>query len=259
MVLSLCILHIFLVLNIAYVSQQYLKYLLRKYLITLNYLEEAIATFAYSSCVFEIGVINSECGVIVALCAGFLILLGKNGKFLFQGRAANPCGLMYDLLQSLKLKDFLMLTLMQLSGAFLSYFYISLMWKLTQSSQHFQQLEYSWKLELKTGIVFSVLKEFFATFICNFVDLVTRQENMKSVNPVINTATSVLVSYLLADSTGIWMNPTLASVHLFQFRKKLLQNIIVFWFAPIFGTIFAYNLAIYVLNTVVKHRIKKEL
>jgi hypothetical protein len=239
MAVMFCILHIILVLSIGYLFKRALEKLTDPEI--RNYLNEMVSTYELSTFVFELGVFGRVYGFNAALLAAFCLLVGKNYKVLFQGRTANPCGLVEYLFTRSRRRYVLTLWFMQILGAYLSYFYISLIWKLSQSYHHLQRLEYGWNPQLKVGVFFGFIIEFSATFLCHFVDYTTRKKRYDSINPLLTPAICVTVAYLFAETTGVWMNPALATAHLFQLRKNLVENIFVFWLAPIVGAALAYQ------------------
>lgn len=244
--LVLCILDITLVLSIGYLFQRVLQKLTDRNL--RDYLTELISTCEYSTCVFELGVFDRMYGFNSALLAAFCVLVVKNYNILFRGRAINPCGAVEYLFTSSRRRYVLKLWLTQVSGAFLSYFYVMLIWRLSQSYHHLQHLHHDENPPLKIGIILAFIIEFSATFSCNFVEYATRKNGYDFVNSCLNAATCVTAAYLLAGTTRVWMNPALATAHLFQLEVNLLQNILVYWLAPIAGASLAYQCRNYIVN-----------
>ena len=246
MALVSCILHIILVLSIGYLVKRVVKKFFDSEI--RNYLNEMISTYELSASVFELGVFGRVYRFNAALFAAFFLLVGKNYKVLFEGRSANPCGHVEYLFIS-PTRDVLMVWFMQLCGAYLSYFYISLIWNLSQSYHHLEYMEYGWNPQLKVGIIFGFIIEFSATFLCQLIDYATRPKRYVSMNPSFNAVSCVAVAYIFAETTGVWMNPALATAHVFQLRNNLLQNIFIYWLAPIAGATIAYQCNNVVNNT----------
>lgn len=256
MALVFCILHILLALGVGYLSKRVLGKLTDSHIG--NYLNEIVSTCEYSTFVFELGVFGRVYGLNASLLAAFCLLVVKNYRLLFQGRTVNPCGLVEYLFTNSKMKYVMKLWSMQLLGAYFSYFYISLIWKLSQSYYHLEYLKYVWDPQQKVGIIVGFTIELSGTFFCYFVDHVTRKKEYNSINPSLSAASCVVVAYVFVETTGVWMNPALATAHVFQRRNNLFENILVYWLAPIMGATLAYQCNT-VLNNVIQRRVRKEL
>ena len=256
MALLFCILHIILALSVGYLCKHVLEKLTGPQIG--NYLNETVSTCEYSTLVFELGVFGRVYGLNAVSLAAFCLLVAKNYRLLFQGRTVNPCGLVEYLFTSSTMRYAIKLWSTQFLGAYFSYLYISLIWKLSQSYYHLEYLEYGWNPHKKVGIILGFIIEFSATFLCTFLDQVTRKKEYNSINPSLNAASCVVVAYLFVETTGVWMNPALATAHVFQLKKNLFENIFVYWLAPIMGATLAYQCN-NVLNDVhIQYRVRKE-
>ena len=233
------ILHIILALSIGYVFKRVVRKLTDLHIC--NYLNEMVSTYEFSTFVFELAVFGRVYGFNTALLAVFCLLVAKNYKLLFQGRTVNPCGSIEHLFTSSRRRYVLMLWVMQLLGAYFSYFYVVSIWQLSQSYHHLQHLKYGWNPQPKVGLGVGFIIEFSATFLCHLIECATRKNGYESMNPTLSAVTCVAVTYLFAETTGVWMNPALATVHLFQLENTLGQNILVFWLAPLLAASLAYQ------------------
>lgn len=225
-----------------------------------DFIDEMISTFELSACIFELGVIGRVYGVTVALFCAFCLLVAKNYNLIFQGRPANPCGYVeYALHTSTPRRQLLLLWLFQLCGALFAYPYVSIVWTLTQSSFHLDHLENGFQPELKVGVFSGFMIELFATFFSTLADFVTRPKPYDSINPWIRALTCVGIGYLMAETTGVWMNPALATAHSFQFKNDfLLEHVFVYWLGPISGAALAFLCNTVVDNMTVKKGIHEK-
>ena len=256
MALLFCILHIILALSVGYLFKRILGKLTDPHIG--NYLNEIVSTCEYSTFVFELGVFGRVYGLNASLLAAFCLLVAKNYKLLFQGRTVNPCGLVEFPFTSSRIRHVIQLWSMQFLGAYFSYFYLSLIWKLSQSYYHLEYLKYVWNPQAKVGIIVGFIIEFSGTFLCYFVDYVTRKKKYNTINPSLSAASCVVVGYVFVETTGVWMNPALATAHVFELGNNLFENIFVYWLAPIMGATLAYQCN-NALNDVIQHKVRKEL
>ena len=207
------------------------------------YANELISTFQLSVCVFEISVIGRFYNVWIALCCSFCLLTLKNAEYIFEGAFANPCGLMEDFVykKGYWIADNVTKIVFQLVGALLSFPFIQMLWKSTWSDLHHQQVKKGLRSTLEVSLLYGVSIEILATFVTAISDFLSRG-GLKKFNPVIRSSLCVLVSYFLAETTGTWMNPALATAHTFAFctRKEVIsEHLFVFWLGPIIGTLAA--------------------
>lgn len=239
MALIFVLLHITLVLSVGYILKRFLRN--RRHAETSNYLNEMISTFEFSTCVFEVNAFGRVYGFNAALLATFCLLICKNYKVLFEGRTLNPCGQVEYFLKGYRKTCVLIMWLMQTLGACVSYLYISWIWKVSQNDYHLQQLEYRWNPRQTIGIIFGFMIEFLATFVCSFAEYATCKNGYEKINRTLSAATCIIVAYLFAETTDVWMNPAIATAHGFKLRTNLLENIFIFWLAPIVGAFLAYQ------------------
>lgn len=226
------------------------------------YANELISTFQLSVCVFEISVIGRFYSVWIALFCSFCLLTLKNAEYIFEGAFANPCGLLEDLVykKGYWVADNIAKIVFQIVGALLSFPFIQMLWKSTWSDFHHQQVKKGLRSTLEVSLLYGFSIEILATFVTAISDFMSRG-TLKKYNPIIRSAMCVLVSYLLAETTGTWMNPALATAHTFVFctRKEVIsEHLFVFWLGPIIATLAAIEVNTILLKPDVKRK-KKSL
>lgn len=228
-----------------YLVGEFLRVLLRRILPKTCYIyaNELISTFQLSVCVFEISVIGRFYNVWIALCGSFCLLSLKNAEYIFEGAFANPCGLLEDFVykKGYWVVDNVTKIVFQLVGALVSFPFIQMLWKSTWSDLHHQQVRKGLRSTLEVSLLYGIWIEILATFVTAISDFLSRGR-LKKYNPVIRSASCVFLSYILAETTGTWMNPALATAHTFVFcsRKEVIsEHLFVFWLGPIIGTLAA--------------------
>lgn len=228
-----------------YLVGEFLRVLLRRILPKTCYIyaNELISTFQLSVCVFEISVIGRFYNVWIALCCSFCLLSLKNAEYIFEGAFANPCGLLEDFVykKGYWVVDNVTKIVFQLVGALVSFPFIQMLWKSTWSDLHHQQVRKGLRSTLEVSLLYGISIEILATFVTAISDFLSRGL-LKKYNPVIRSASCVFLSYILAETTGTWMNPALATTHTFVFcsRKAVIsEHLFVFWLGPIIGTLAA--------------------
>ncbi|EDO35733.1 predicted protein [Nematostella vectensis] len=212
-----------------------------------KYASELISSFQFSACIFELVVIGRFYSPYVGIACSFILLFLKNSEYIFDGSAANPCGLLEGVVCKLKkpwFLNFVLTVLFQFSGALLSFPVMRFMWQKTNSEMHFKQLNSELGTTLQVPIIIGFAIEVFTTFVVTMVDFVTRGE-MRRFNPILRSTTCIAVCYALTGTTGVWMNPVFATVHTFLFttgKELLLEHLFVFWVGPILGTLVAIGI-----------------
>jgi len=231
-----------------YLVGEFLRVILRRVLpkTYYTYANELISTFQLSVCVFEISVIGRFYNVWIALGCSFCLLSLKKSEYIFEGAFANPCGLLEDFVykKGYWVADNVAKIVFQLVGALLSFPFIQVLWKSTWSDLHHQQMRKGLRSTLEVSLLYGISIEILATFATALSDFLSRG-GLKKFNPVIRSALCVLLSYILAETTGTWMNPALATAHTFVFctRKEVMsEHLFVFWLGPIIGTLAAIGL-----------------
>ena len=204
-----------------------------------------ISSFQLSACVFEIGVIGNFYNKWISLLCSFLLLTLKNMEYVFDCAPANPCGLLENVVRKKTtvalLADFGTRSLVQLLGALLGYPFVQTLWRHTASEIHTQQLEKGLFSTLEVSLLFGFCVEVGATFIATMSDYLSRG-SLRRLNPVIRSAVVILLCLGLNRTTGTWMNPALATAHVFAFSSSsemLLEHLTVFWVGPMLGTLLA--------------------
>ena len=227
---------------------EFLRVVLRRVLSKTHYTyaNELISTFQLSVCVFEISVIGRFYSVWIALFCSFWLLALKNVEYIFEGAFANPCGLLEDLVykNGYWVADNIAKIVFQVIGGLLSFPFIQMLWKSTWSEFHYQQVKKGLRSTLEVSLLYGFSIEIMATFVTAICDFLSRGA-LKKYNPVIRSASCVLASYFLAETTGTWMNPALATAHTFVFctRKEVIsEHLFVFWLGPIIGTLAAIEI-----------------
>ena len=120
----------------------------------------------------------------------------------------------------------------------MSFPFIQMLWKSTWSELHYQQVRKGLRSTLEVSLLYGISIEILATFVTAISDFLSRG-GLKKYNPVIRSASCVFLCYILAETTGTWMNPALATAHTFVFctRKEVIsEHLFVFWLGPIIGT-----------------------
>ena len=212
-----------------------------------TYAKELISTFQLSVCVFEISVIGRFYSVWIALSCSFVLLTLKNAEYIFEGAQANPCGILEDVVdkKAYWVKDNVAKVTFQVVGGFLSFPFIQFLWQSTWSDFHYQQVKKGLRSTLEVSLLYGFTIEILATFVTTMSDFLSRRHALRKFNAVIRAACTVLVCYLLAETTGTWMNPALATAQTFVFctRKEVIyEHLFVFWLGPIIGTLAAIQL-----------------
>lgn len=248
-----------------YVVGELLRFVLRRLLPKLYYpyANEIISTFQLSVCVFEISVIGRFYNVWIALGCSFLLLTLKNAEYIFEGALANPCGLLEGLVykKGYWVADNVAKIAFQLIGALLSFPFIQmLLWQSTWSGLHYQQVRKGLRSTLEVSLLFGISIEILATFVTAMSDFLSR-DGLKKYNPIIRSGLCVVVCYFLAETTGTWMNPALATAHTFVFctrKEVILEHLFVFWLGPMIGTLSAIEVNTRLLKPDAKRK-KKSL
>lgn len=206
-----------------------------------------ISSFQLSACVFEISVIGNFYNGWVAVSCSFILLTLKNMEYIFDGAAANPCGLLERVVKqktsAALLTDFLAKSISQLLGAMLSFPFIQTLWQYTSSEFHSNQLSKELLSTLEVSLFVGFGVEVGATFLSTMSDFVSRG-NLQRYNPVIRSTACIVVCLMLGRTTGTWMNPALATVHIFMFspsKELLMEHVFVFWVGPMLGTLIAIS------------------
>ena len=208
-----------------------------------TYPSELISAFQLSACVFEISVIGKFYSGWIALSCSFCLLTLKNAEYLFPGTLANPCGLLESIVEKKGpwVADSVAKILFQLVGALLSFPFIQALWKSTWSELHFKQVKNGLRSTLEVSLLLGFSIEILATFVTSMSDFLSRGI-LKKYNPVIRSAVCVVVCYCLAETTGTWMNPALATAQTFVFcstKEVITEHLFVFWVGPFVGTLAA--------------------
>ena len=211
-----------------------------------TYANELISTFQLSVCVFEISVIGKFYSVWIALSCSFVLLALKNAEYIFEGALANPCGILEDVVyeKAYWVKHNVAKITFQVVGGFLSFPFIHFLWQSTGSDFHYHQVKRGLRSTLEVSLLYGFSIEILATFVTTMSDFLSRH-SLRKFNAVIRAACIVLVGYLLAETTGTWMNPALATAQTFVFctRKEVIyEHLFVFWLGPIIGTLAAIKL-----------------
>ena len=250
--------------SVGFLVGEFLRVVLRRLLpkTYFTYANELISTFQLSVCVFEISVIGRFYSVWIALFFSFCLLSLKNAEYIFEGAFANPCGLLEELVykKGYWMADNVVKIVFQLLGALLSFPFIQMLWKSTWSDFHYQQVKKGLRSTLEVSLLYGFSIEILATFVTAMSDFLSRG-GLKKYNPVIRSALCVLLSYFLAETTGTWMNPALATAHTFVFctRKEVIsEHLFVFWLGPIIATLAAIEVNSLLLKPDVKRK-KKNL
>lgn len=222
-----------------------------------TYANELISTFQLSVCVFEISVIGRFYSVWIALSCSFVLLALKNAEYIFEGALANPCGILEDVVykKAYWVKHNVAKVTFQVIGGFLSFPFIQFLWQSTWSDFHYQQVKKGLRSTLEVSLLYGFTIEILATFVTAMSDFLSRH-TLRKFNAVIRAACTVLVCYILAETTGTWMNPALATAQTFVFctRKEVIyEHLFVFWLGPIIGTLAAIQ-----LNTLLLRRATAE-
>ena len=226
------------------------------------YANELISTFQLSVCVFEISVIGRFYNPWIALCCSFVLLSLKNAEYVFEGALANPCGLLEDLVykKGYWVADNVAKIVFQVLGALLSFPFIQMLWLSTWSELHYQQVKRGLRSTLDVSLLFGFSIEILATFVTTMSDFLSRG-GLKRFNPVIRSGICVLVCFFLAETTGTWMNPALATAQTFVFcsRKEVItEHLFVFWLGPIIGTLAGIEVNTLLLKPKVNAKGKKK-
>lgn len=208
------------------------------------YANELISTFQLSVCVFEISVIGKFYSSWIALSCTFVLLALKHAEFIFEGAFANPCGMLEDIVykKAYLVKENIAKVIFQLIGGLLSFPFIQFLWQSTWSEFHFQQVKKGLRSTLEVSLLYGISIEIMATFVTAMSDFMSRGHALKKFNSVIRAASAVVVSYALAETTGTWMNPALATAQTFVYctRKEVIsEHLFVFWLGPVIGTMAA--------------------
>lgn len=212
-----------------------------------TYANELISTFQLSVCVFEISVIGRFYNVWIALSCSFVLLALKNAEYIFEGAQANPCAILEDILYKKAhwVKDHVAKITFQVIGGLLSFPFIQFLWQSTWSDYHYQQVKRGLRSSLEVSLLYGFSIEILATFVTVMSDFLSRGQSLMKFNAVIRAACTVLVCYLLAETTGTWMNPALATAQTFVFCKRkevISEHLFVFWLGPILGTLAAIQM-----------------
>ena len=235
-----------------FVLGEIIRIVLRKILTArqLHYARELISSFELSAVLFEIVVLGKFYNFWVGVCCSFLLLTLKNMMFILDGALANPCGLLEDIYHKPKKVTVLSLAskvVLQVAGAMVAYPFVRKLWQSTSSELHSIHLQngiYS-TLEISIAAGFSI--EALATFLTTMSDLLSRGHAIVRYNPIIRSSFCVFLCNTLTRTTGLWMNPALATAHTFfaahQYGSiELSEHFIVYWLGPIVGTVLAYEM-----------------
>ena len=211
------------------------------------YAKEMISTFQLSVCVFEIAVVGRFYSVWVGLSCSFVLLALKNAEFIFEGALANPCGILEDVVykQAYFVKDNVAKITCQVVGGLLSFPFIQLLWQSSWSDFHDKQVKRGLRSTLEVSLLYGFVIEILGTFVTTMSDFLSRGQALKKFNAVIRAASIVVVCYFLSETTGVWMNPALATAQTFVFctRKEVIyEHLFVFWLGPTLGTLAAIQM-----------------
>lgn len=211
------------------------------------YCNELISTFQLSVCVFEISVIGKFYNKWIALSCSFVLLALKNAEYIFEGAFANPCGMLEDIVykKAYWVRDNVAKIGFQLIGGLLSFPFIQFLWQSTWSEFHYQQVKKGLRSTLEVSLLYGFSIEIIATFVSQMSDFLSRGHVLKKFNSVIRAASCVILCYFLAETTGTWMNPALATAQTFVYCKRkevISEHLFVFWLGPMLGTLAAIGL-----------------
>lgn len=234
-----------------FVVGEIIRIILRRTLTTkqLDYARELISSFELSAIVFEIVVLGKFYSLWVGILCSFLLLTFKNMVFILDGAFSNPCGLFEDIYYKPKqvtLSSLATKIMLQVVGAMMAYPFVRKMWQSTSSELHSLHLQkgISPSLEMSVGAGFAL--EAVATFLTSMSDLLSRGQ-LRRYNPIIRSSFCVFLCNTLTRTTGLWMNPALATAHTFfavysNSSINLTEHLIVYWLGPIIGTFVAYEM-----------------
>ena len=236
---------------LVFVLGEIFRIILRRILPTkqLHFARELISSFELSSVIFEIIVLGKFYNFWVGILCSFLLLTFKNMLFILDGALANPCGLFEDIYFKPKKVTILSVTtkiMLQVVGAMLAYPFVRKMWQSSNSELHSRHLQNGISPTLEISVVAGCAIEAVATFLTTMSDFLTRG-NLIKYNPIIRSSFCVLLCNSLASTTGLWMNPALATAHTFfavysNSSIDLSEHLFVYWLGPIIGTFGAYEM-----------------
>ena len=212
-----------------------------------TYAKEIISTFQLSFCVFEISVVGRFYSVWVGLGCSFVLLALKNAELIFEGALANPCAILEDVVykEAYFVKNNVAKIACQVIGGLLSFPFIQLLWQSSWSELHDQQVRRGLRSTLEVSLLYGFFIEIFGTFVTTMSDFASRGKALRKFNAVIRAACIVVVCYLLSETTGVWMNPALATAQTFVFcsrKEGIYEHLIVFWVGPTIGTLAAIQM-----------------
>lgn len=208
------------------------------------YAKELISTFQLSVCAFEISVVGRFYSAWVGLSCSFVLLTLKNSELILEGALANPCAI-WEYVVDKKgyfIRDNVAKIACQVIGGLLSFPFTQVIWQAKWSDLHEKQVERGLQSTLEVSLMYGFLIELVGTFITTMCDFLSRGPALKKFNAVIRAASVVVVCYLLAETTGVWMNPALATAQTFVFctrQEAIHEHLFVFWLGPTIGTLTA--------------------
>ena len=208
------------------------------------YAKELISTFQLSVCAFEIGVIGRFHSTWLGLSCSFVLLTLKNAEFIFEGALANPCAIWEDVIykKAYFVRDNVAKIACQVIGGLLSFPFTQVLWQAKWSDFHEKQVERGLQSTLEVSLMYGFFIEIIGTFITTMCDFLSRGPALRKFNAVIRAVSVVVVCYLLAKTTGVWMNPALATAQTFVFctrQEAIHEHLFVFWLGPTIGTLSA--------------------
>lgn len=208
------------------------------------YAKELISTFELSVCAFEINVVGRFYSAWLGLSCSFVLLTLKNTELILEGALANPCAIWESVIdkKGYFTRENVAKITCQVIGGILSFPFTQLIWQAKWSDFHEKQVERGLQSTLEVSLMYGFLIETLGTFITTMCDFLSRGPALKNFNAVIRAASIVVVCYLLAETTGVWMNPALATAQTFVFctrQEAIHEHLFVFWLGPTIGTLTA--------------------
>lgn len=209
------------------------------------YAKELISTFQLSVYAFEINVVGKFYSAWVGLSCSFVLLTLKNTELILEGALANPCAIWEGVIDKkgyFFTRDNVAKITCQVIGGILSFPFTQVIWQAKWSDFHEKQVERGLQSTLEVSLMYGFLIETLGTFITTMCDFLSRGPALKNFNAVIRAASIVVVCYFLAETTGVWMNPALATAQTFVFctrQEAIHEHLFVFWLGPTIGTLIA--------------------
>lgn len=235
--------------SVSLLLAQTLRYILKRLLgkEVFKLVDEFLASFQNSVCILELGVVSSLYGFRswVGITSIFIFSALKHFTFIRGKYFANPLGFIDSFYNAgktcLHSPLFMILVVaIQILAAVAAHPFVKLLWGRSYSEFHNKILFSDCKTTLEVSFMHGFIVEILTTFVAWSTDYFT-PVNKK---PPIRSAVSLALALIFEGTSGVWMNPAVASAHTFNCtgHDNAWEHVITYWLGPFVAVILFYEM-----------------